>query len=212
MIGVRKVDRRPLTLRERFYLVEVVKGLGITLRHLVGNLVGFATGRPRVPTIAWPEHQEPAPARLRGRHRLMQRPDGTPKCVACMCCPTICPAQCIHIVAEESPDPTIEKRPASFEIDYMRCVFCGLCIEVCPVDAIRMDTGEVPLADDSREAFVFDLARLLKSRPGDPPPPGRVATGGLAPPREPPAPPTGPYEPSVFLDRRRAEEKAAAGH
>jgi len=72
---------------------------------------------------------------------LMQRDDGAVRCVACMCCPTVCPANCITIIPEEAGDGSIEKRPAVFEIDELRCVVCGLCVESCPCDAIRMDSG-----------------------------------------------------------------------
>jgi NADH-quinone oxidoreductase subunit I len=71
----------------------------------------------------------------------MLRDDGQVRCVACMMCPTVCPAHCITIVAEEAPDGKIEKRPKIFEIDELRCVVCGLCAEACPCDAIRMDSA-----------------------------------------------------------------------
>jgi NADH-quinone oxidoreductase subunit I len=203
MIGIKPIDRAPLRWHERLYVGAVATGLARTMRHLWRYLRGH---RP-VPTVSYPEVREPAPLGLRGRHRLMQRPDGAPKCVACMCCPTICPADCIHIVADESPDPTIEKRPIQFTIDYMRCVFCGLCVEACPVDAIRMDTGEIVLADYTREAFIFDMERLLRSEPGAPPPAGQAACGGFEGRADVPQPPTGPYYPSEFLERR-----AALGH
>jgi NADH-quinone oxidoreductase subunit I len=99
-------------------------------------------GRTYTATLEYPEQKMVYPERFRGLHRLMTRDDGQVRCVACMCCPTVCPAHCITIVAEEAPDGTIEKRPAIFEIDELRCVVCGLCVEACPCDAIRMDTGE----------------------------------------------------------------------
>jgi NADH-quinone oxidoreductase subunit I len=95
------------------------------------------------------------------------RDDGAVRCVACMCCPTVCPAHCITIVPEESDSKGIEKRPAVFEIDELRCVVCGLCVEACPCDAIRMDTGEhahpVYERGDAIESKESLLSRGIKS-------------------------------------------------
>jgi NADH-quinone oxidoreductase subunit I len=85
---------------------------------------------------------------------LTLRDDNSVRCVACMCCPTVCPAHCITIIPEETGEPGTEKRPAVFEIDELRCVVCGLCVEACPCDAIRMDTGEhAPPVEDRGDAI-----------------------------------------------------------
>jgi NADH-quinone oxidoreductase subunit I len=78
-----------------------------------------------------------------------------------MLCATNCPADCIHILAGESKDPTIEKYPEKFDIDLLRCVFCGYCVEACPLDAIRMDVPEVMIAEYTRESFIYSKERLL---------------------------------------------------
>ena len=139
------------------FLAASAKGLGITLKHFAKNLFlplkslkgrkvsGAAKPEPMrndIETIQYPEEKVTYPERFRGLHRLMLREDGATRCVACMCCPTVCPAHCITIIPEESGDKSIEKRPAVFEIDELRCVVCGLCVEACPCDAIRMDTGD----------------------------------------------------------------------
>jgi NADH-quinone oxidoreductase subunit I len=150
---------RPATgLGPRIYLVEIVRGLGVTLRHLLANLLR----QPRMPTLPHPEVRRALPPRFRGRHRLLKKADGTPRCVACMMCPTACPADCIHIEAAESPDPRVEKIPVRFDIDLMRCIFCGYCVEACPKDAIRMDTGNFfDLAASRREDFVITMETML---------------------------------------------------
>jgi NADH-quinone oxidoreductase subunit I len=91
----------------------------------------------------------------------MYRDDGSVRCVACMCCSTVCPARCIYIVAEDRKD-TFEKGPTSFVIDELKCVVCGLCVEACPCDAIRMDTREHMVPTETREEAVLGKIELMK--------------------------------------------------
>ena len=145
---------------ESLYFPEIFKGLAVTMRHLVKNI--FNTDA--MPTMQYPEEKRVYSDRFRGRHRLTQREDGTPKCVACQMCSTVCPADCIFIDGAEHPDPAIEKYPETFVIDLLRCVYCGLCEEACPCDAIRMDTGIYEIAADSREKFIVDKEFLLNNK------------------------------------------------
>jgi NADH-quinone oxidoreductase subunit I len=159
-----KVVARPdLTIWEQIYFVEIVKGLIATGKHAVRSLVDPGN----FPTKSYPEVPAEVPRDYRSRHRLMKRPDGTPRCVACYMCSTACPARCINIIAEEAPDKHIEKRPERFEIDLLLCVFCGYCVEACPCDAIRMDTKIAVLAADNRKSFVIDKGGLLDWNPAD---------------------------------------------
>ena len=150
---------RRMTWRDSIYLWEIARGLGITIGHLVRNILHTS----EMPTMQYPEEKRVYSDRFRGRHRLTKREDGSPRCVACQMCSTVCPADCIVIEAAEHPDPSIEKYPATFTIDLLRCVYCGLCEEACPCDAIRMDTGIYEIAADSREKFVVDKDFLLNN-------------------------------------------------
>jgi NADH-quinone oxidoreductase subunit I len=151
------VERTPRTLMEQIYYPEVLKGLGVTMGRFFRNTFG----REETVTVEYPEVRRPHPARYRGHHYLTVRFDGSVACVACMLCPTICPAACIHIEAAEHPDPSIEKYPVRFEIDLLRCIYCGLCEEACPKDAIRMTSGIHPVPHTDRPSFRVGLDRLV---------------------------------------------------
>ncbi len=156
-------DPKPLSLVQRLYLVEVIKGLAVTLRHFLGNL--FA--RKYTVTVEWPEVKREYSERLRGRHILLTREDGSPRCVACYMCEEACPAQCIHIEAQDNvPTSTVEfeKRPKVFTIDLLRCVYCGFCVDACPKEAIVMSRVH-EMAFAGRAEAVVGLDELLQKGP-----------------------------------------------
>ncbi len=155
-----------MTWPERLYFIELLKGLLITLRHFWVNVIGFLPlvgkmVKPETVTYQWPEEERPISPRWRGKHRLNKREDGTVKCVACMCCATACPSECIHIVAGERGDGVDEKMPVSFEIDLFRCVFCGMCVEACPLNAILMDTMDMRFCKYEPDDFIINKEQLL---------------------------------------------------
>ena len=163
-----KVPNKELTFIEKLYLREVFLGLKVTVSHFFRNITlhilhifGLAKDKRGAVTYQYPEERYDHPPRLRSLHRLTRREDGSPRCVACMMCETVCPADCIYIVAGEHPDPIIEKYPTRFDIDEGRCIFCGFCVEACPEDAIRMDTGILEFTSYTRADMIHDMEMLL---------------------------------------------------
>lgn len=161
-IGVKKVALER-TFSDQLYLPAILGGLLTTAKHFFRNV--FTEGQPDVDTIRYGEPnvhvKDYYPDRYRGVHRLMHREDGSVRCVACMCCSTVCPARCIHIEAEDRHDQQ-EKAPRSFVIDELKCVVCGLCVEACPCDAIRMDTKQHMHPTESRAEAVLIKVDLMK--------------------------------------------------
>jgi NADH-quinone oxidoreductase subunit I len=188
--------RDPVT---QVYLPEIFKGLSVSMKHFFENTKEMILGRRPDPvleryddgitTISYPEQKRPYPERFRGVHRLTTRHDGSPRCVACLCCSTACPAQCIYIEAGEYPEGNArrgyERYPVKFVIDELRCIFCGYCVEACPCDAIRMDTGLHAAPYDSREQFIYAKDLLIEM-------PGRDGTHVTANPRHEPGEATHP--------------------
>jgi NADH-quinone oxidoreductase subunit I len=173
--NAKPVQYAPRGMEVKSYLPEVVRGVAVTMKHFFENTREMVRGKLPDPvldrfddgitTISYPEQKRPYPERFRGVHRLTTRTDGSMRCVACLCCSTACPAQCIYIEAGEYPEGDsrrgYERYPVKFVVDELRCIFCGYCVEACPCDAIRMDTGMHAAPYDSRDQFIYDRDLLL---------------------------------------------------
>jgi NADH-quinone oxidoreductase subunit I len=170
-----QIDNRPADARESLYFPEIFRAIGLVVTTFWRNAFFSRDPNPdilerdqtrnRVTTLQYPEEKQPYPAGYRGLHRLVPRPDGSPRCVACYMCATACPAQCIFIEAAEVEGDPIEKYPKQFVIDELRCVVCGFCVEACPKDAIRMDTGEHAPPTYERRDQLLDEKALLRGPP-----------------------------------------------
>lgn len=176
---VQYVEKTPTV---QVYIPEILKGIGTSMKHFFRNTRDVMKGTRPDPvterydegttTISYPEQKRPYPERFRGVHRLTLREDESPRCVACLCCSTACPAQCIFIEAGEYPEGDkrrgYERYPVKFVIDELRCIFCGFCVEACPCDAIRMDTGVHAVPYDSRDQFIYpkDILMGMSARDG----------------------------------------------
>ena len=185
------IPKPKMNAAEAAYVPEIAKGLRVTIGHFIRNTFSArGSEQSDIETIDYPVEKREYPARFRGVHRLTLRSDGSPRCVACLCCSTACPAQCIHIEPAEydanDPKHNYERYPKVFVIDELRCIFCGFCVEACPCDAIRMDSGLHMPASTRREHFIFDKEMLMaipaadgshqtrnpRHEPGDPTHPG----------------------------------------
>jgi len=145
-------------------VTPILRGFWLTFLNFVKTaFLGQAA------TIQYPEQKRTVSTRYRGIHILTEREDGTPKCVACYMCATVCPAECIYIEAGERPEKTIEKYPTRFEIDLLRCVYCGFCVDACPEEAIIM-SRENNLVGTSRAELIIDREQLMAR--------GRIAEHG----------------------------------
>jgi NADH-quinone oxidoreductase subunit I len=138
---------------DRVYLFAVLKGMWITFRHMF---------RPKW-TMRYPEEKWKVKAGYRGSP-VLTWDHGTEreKCVACLLCMYVCPAEAIYIEPSESgaSDP-LERRPGVFDLDMTRCIYCGFCEEVCPKEAIVM-SDEYELNEYRRENLVRHKDRLLE--------------------------------------------------
>jgi NADH-quinone oxidoreductase subunit I len=171
--------REEMTVWEKMYLPEIIRGLIVTNYRFWRNLslhalhaVGLAKNRRASVTVQYPDEHKRYPDNFRGSHRLTLKEDGSVRCTSCFLCATACPANCIFIEAGEHPDPTVEKFPLRYEIDTLRCIYCGMCVEACPCDAIRMDTYVHPKIWGYKRSDFIETKEVLISRSQT------LATGG----------------------------------
>jgi len=143
-----KKRKKDLNFFERIYIVEILKGMMLTLKHLF---------KPKF-TRQYPEEKFIPPPSFRGRPVLVMD-NGKERCVACGLCSRVCPALAIQVQAAETQDEK-ERYPALFEINMLRCIFCGFCEEVCPEEAIVM-SKDYELVFTKYEDAIFGKDKLL---------------------------------------------------
>jgi NADH-quinone oxidoreductase subunit I len=131
-----------------FLLIELLKGLALTGRHLFARKI----------TVRYPEERTPMSPRFRGLHALRRYPNGEERCIACKLCEAVCPALAITIESEERADGT--RRTTRYDIDLTKCIFCGFCEEACPVDSI-VETHDIDYHGEGRGDLYYTKDRLL---------------------------------------------------
>lgn len=138
----------------------IIKGLGVTLRHMVetftddvkkipSRYAGLADNREFIDqpwneegifTIQYPDEKRVIPERFRFIPMLLWDTEKVEdRCTACGICAKVCPPQCIWIVRDKDANGKPVTRPAEFYIDASICMSCGFCAEFCPFDAIKMN-------------------------------------------------------------------------
>jgi NADH-quinone oxidoreductase subunit I len=169
------------------YGMGILKGLSVTLKHLVRTYVDDVkyAGRKYLRqenfeerqglkadgafTVMYPEEKIAVPERFRFVPFLVvedadhpERP-GEDWCTSCGICAKVCPPQCIWIVRGEDP---VTKRPVpqpeAFFIDIDICMNCGYCAEFCPFDAIKMDHDYELASYDRTKHHIHDKQKLSK--------------------------------------------------
>ena len=146
---VEKKRKKDLNFFEKIYIVEIIKGMILTLKNML---------RPKV-TLEYPEVKFEPPASYRGRPVLVQEKNGVERCVACGLCSRVCPALAIEVQAAET-ELEKERYPQKFEINMLRCIFCGFCEEVCPEEAIVM-SKDYELVFTNRDDAIYGKDKLL---------------------------------------------------
>lgn len=131
-----------------FLLVELVKGLALTGRHLFARKI----------TVQYPEEKTPISPRFRGLHALRRYPNGEERCIGCKLCEAVCPALAITIETAEREDGT--RRTTRYDIDLTKCIFCGFCEESCPVDSI-VETHILEYHGEKRGDLYYTKEMLL---------------------------------------------------
>lgn len=155
----KQVSNKEMTFWERLYLIAIIKGLLITIKHLFRKKV----------TIQYPEQVREFSPVYRGRHMLKRDEQGRENCTACGLCALSCPAEAITMKAAERKKGEEhlyreEKYAEIYEINMLRCIFCGLCEEACPKDAIYLSETFAP-ANYTRKGFVYGKEELLIPNP-----------------------------------------------
>jgi NADH-quinone oxidoreductase subunit I len=153
----RQVSNKEMNFWERLYLIAIVKGLFITIKHLFRKKV----------TIQYPEQVRSFSPVYRGQHMLKSDEQGRENCTACGLCALSCPAEAITMKAAERKKGEEhlyreEKYAEIYEINMLRCIFCGLCEEACPKDAVYLTLSkELVPASYNREDFIFGKDKLV---------------------------------------------------
>lgn len=159
----------------------IVKGLGVTLKHMVetfaddvkkipSRYAGLADNRTFIDqpwdeeglfTIQYPDEKRLIPERFRFIPMLLWDTEKMEdRCTACGICAKVCPPQCIWIERDKDANGKPITRPAEFFLDTSICMSCGYCAEYCPFDAIKMNHDYELATWERYPRLIFDKEAL----------------------------------------------------
>ncbi len=152
-----------MTARSAPVGLGLVKGLGVTLKHML---------KPAT-TQQYPHVRPELPPRTRGVIGLMDE-----NCTVCMLCARECPDWCIYIESHKETVPPAKEGGRArtrnvldrFAIDFALCMYCGICIEVCPFDALFW-SPEFEYSTYAIGEMTHEMERLRAWMDTVPPPP-----------------------------------------
>ena len=155
-----EVLKRILFTLKQLFLIDIAKGLRVTLRMLFAKKY----------TVQYPEQKTPVSNRFRGEHALRYYDNGEERCVGCKLCEAVCPAQAIFIEIDERTEEVDHsqslmsgaRRTKRYDIDMTKCIYCGLCEQACPVDAI-VQTPNMDFAKETRKELYYTKDKLLEN-------------------------------------------------
>ena len=138
-------------LIRRALFIETLKGMALTFKMMLSKPV----------TIQYPDEKRKIYPGFRGKHALVRNPKtGKEKCIMCMKCSNICPAQCIYI--KKGRDANNKPFLEQYDIEALRCIYCGYCVEVCPVCALVL-TEQFSYVSTSKADIYFNKEHMLKN-------------------------------------------------
>ena len=153
---------------QRFFLVDLLKGLQLTLKYNVGALTDRdSVAGKGIYTEQYPKVRPDVAPRFHGAPRLNMDPETHDTlCIACNLCAIACPEDCIDVLAMDveimvAGKPRKKKVLDEFIFDTSRCMFCNLCSEACPTDCLEL-TQSFELAVYHRSGFRWDREMLEK--------------------------------------------------
>jgi len=149
---IKKISNTIINFFCTIFLIDILKGLWVTLKYIP---------QPAF-TFQYPKERHPTSPRFRGILRLQVEPEtGAQTCIVCNLCAKACPDDLIALDGHREPGHKI-KVLDYFDFNLSRCSFCGLCSEVCPTKPIKalIMSEDYELASYSREEGILRIDEM----------------------------------------------------